>query len=114
MKDELSNMKNDKEELCKIRLKLAGMKKTPPWTMDQLEKVLKYLKLNKSRDPFGYANELFKEKAAGYDLKLALIKLLNRVKYEQKYPEVLEIYDISSIFKNKGCKNDFDSYRGIF
>ena len=44
----------------------------------------------------------------------ALLKLSNRIKAEQKYPEVLEIYDKSSIYKNKGSRNSFNSYRGIF
>ena len=40
MKDDLKNMQRDKEELCKLRLKLASKKRTPDWTMEQLEKVL--------------------------------------------------------------------------
>ena len=52
MKDELKNMQRDKEELCKLRLKLASKKKTPNWTMDQLEKVLDYLKRNQVEIPW--------------------------------------------------------------
>ena len=82
--------------------------------MDQLDTVLKYLKKNKSRDPLGYANEIFQEGVAGKDLKLAILSLLNRIRREQVYPEALEVYDISSIYKNKGKQNDFENYRGIF
>ena len=114
MKEQLHDLRKDKEELCKLRLKLAGKKKTPPWSMKDLEVVLKYLKNDKSRDPYGYANELFKDNAAGSDLKLALLKLANRIKSEQYYPEALEICDISSIYKMRGNKSDFNSYRGIF
>ena len=114
IKEDLVELKDEKNELCKLRLKLAGNKKTPDWTMKQLETVLKYLKRNKSRDPFEYANEIFKEDVAGKDLKLALLKLFNRIKSEQKFPEALEIYDISAIYKNKGNRNDFEFYRGIF
>ena len=39
---------------------------------------------------------------------------MNRIKTEQIYPEVLEEYNISSIYKNKGSRNDFEFYRGIF
>ena len=95
-------------------MKLAQKKKKAPWTMEDLDKVLKYLKDNKSRDPFGLANELFKKNAAGDDLKCAVLKLLNRIKSEQKYPEALEICDITSIYKLRGNINDFNSYRGIF
>ena len=97
-----------------MRLKMASKKKTPDWTMEQLETVLNYLKKNKSRDPFGYANDLFQVEVAGDDLKNAVLMLLNRSKKEQIYPEVLEDCDISSIFKNRGARNCFENYRGIF
>ena len=73
--------------------------------MEQLETVLNYLKKNKSRDPFGYANDLFQVEVAGDDLKKAVLMLLNRSKKEQIYPEVLEDCDISSIYKNRGARN---------
>ena len=114
IRDGLNKMKEDKEELCYSRLKSAGRNKTPPWTMDQLETVLKYLKRNKSRDPYGYANDIFKDDVAGDDLKLAILKLCNRIKAEQHFPESLENADISSIYKNKGKRNEFNSYRGVF
>ena len=82
--------------------------------MDQLVVVLKYLKRNKSRDPLGYANEIFKNDVAGEDLKKAILLLMNKIKAEQKYPEALELCDISSIYKNKGARNNFENYRGIF
>ena len=69
MKEELKHIQKDKEDLCKLRLKVASTRKTPPWTLDQLEVVLDYLKKNKSRDPFGLANDLFKKDVAGSDLK---------------------------------------------
>ena len=77
MRKDLLKMKEMKEDLCKLRLKKARDNKTPPWTMEQLETVLKYLKKNKSRDPFGYANDIFKEDVAGKDLKVAILKLSN-------------------------------------
>ena len=76
--------------------------------------MLKFLKNNKYRDPFGLCNELFKENVAGDDLKIAILKLFNRIKSEQIFPEILQICDITPIYKLKGNKNDFDSYRGIF
>ena len=59
-----------------------------------------YLKKNQSRDPFSLANELFKKDVAGSDLKIAIMKLLNRIIEEHLYPEDLEQYDIPSIYKN--------------
>ena len=81
--------------------------------MVQLETVLKSLKLNKSKDPHGYAHELFKD-AAGDDLKKAILLLMNRIKREQRFPKALEICNISSIWKKKKSRNNFDNFRGIF
>ena len=114
MKPDLINLQMEKEELCMKRLEAAKLKKSPAWNMDKLDTVLKHLKKNKSRDPLGLANEIFMPGVAGYDLKLAILKLMNKIKEEQVYPEALEQYNISSIYKNKGKRNDFNSYRGIF
>ena len=58
--ENLSNkMKKTKDDLCNLRFKFTKNNKTPDWTMKELNLVLKQLKNNKSRDPFGYINELF-------------------------------------------------------
>ena len=51
--------------------------------MSELNTVLKQLKSNKSRDPLGFANELFKPQNAGEDLKVATLKLMNQIKTTQ-------------------------------
>ena len=51
MKDNLKHIKDAKELLCDKIIKAAQTNITPPWEMKHLEKVLKYLKKNKSRDP---------------------------------------------------------------
>ena len=114
IKQDLIHLKEIKEKLCKMRLKLATKNKTPPWRMEQLDTVLKELKRNKSRDPMGYAHELFHPTVAGNDLKTAILILMNRIKDEQEFPKALEKCNISSIFKNKGSRNHFEYYRGIF
>ena len=58
IKKDLKHMQIDKEELAEHRLELAKANKSPPWTMTDLEKVLSYLKNNKSRDPLGNVNEI--------------------------------------------------------
>ena len=114
IKDGLEEFKNDKEILCEKRLEEAKARKTSPWSMKDLETVLRHLKKNKSKDPNGYANELFSKDVIGDDLKVATLILMNRIKDEQKYPEILEVCDITPIFKIKGSRNDFSNYRGIF
>ena len=110
----LEHVKDAKEKLADILMEKARLNKTPPWTMEELELVLNKLKKDKSRDPNGLANELFKKEAAGEDLKTAILKLMNRIKDEQKYPRCLELCNITSIWKMKGPRNKFASYRGIF
>ena len=39
---------------------------------------------------------------------------MNRIKTDQKYPEILESCDITPIFKLKESRNDFKNYRGVF
>ena len=114
IKPELKEMQVLKENICNQRLKEAQQNKTPDWTEDELDRVLEYLKIDKSRDPLGYANEIFKPKVAGKDLKSALLILMNKIKRQQVIPEALKSCNISSIWKRKGPKNDFESYRGIF
>ena len=81
MRKELLEIQKTKEDLCKVRLQAAQKNKTALWTLQQLEVVLKYLKKNKSCDPLGYVNGLFQPNVAGDDLKLAVVKLLNMIKF---------------------------------
>ena len=113
-KEGMEDLKEAKENVANTVLEAARLTKTDPWYMDDLDIVLKQLKKNKSRDPHGLVNELFKEETAGDDLKLAILKLMNRIKDEQIYPKCLELCNISSIWKLKGPRNRFSSYRGIF
>ena len=110
----LKYIKDAKEVLCEKLQKVAQTNKTPPWELKHLEKVLKYLKRNTSRDPEGLCNVIFRPDVAGDDLKLAILKLMNRIKDEQIFPECLQKCNISSIWKRKASRNNFESYRGIF
>ena len=114
IKEGLNLHKVQREKLFEQRLREAQDKKTPDWTEDDLNNALKQLKNNKSRDPLGYSNELFKPENAGQDLKLAVLKMSNKIKKNQKFPESLNHCNISSLYKNKGSRKIFNNYRGIF
>ena len=101
-------------KLCEARLKLTAINKTEPWNMDDIKEAVKHLDNDKSRDAHGWANELFKDGVAGTDLKLAVLKLMNLIKETQKYPEALELCNITSIYKHKGSHKDMNNYRGVF
>jgi hypothetical protein len=78
--DDLVHIKEAKEKLAIKLMEVAKHNKTPPWTPRDMDKVLNQLKTNKSRDPYGLANEIFKKDVAGSDLKKALLNLMNRIK----------------------------------
>ena len=86
MKEELADLKVMKEDIFENRLKMASERKTEEWTMVQLNSALKLLKKNKSRDPNGWANELFKDGVAGQQFKLSLLHMLNKMKEKNEIP----------------------------
>ena len=106
--------KNEREDLAMSRMKEAALNKTIDWDINDLDIVLKHLKKDKSTDALGYINEIFKPEVIGSDLKLAILKLMNKIKNEQIFPKCLELCNITSIFKKKGSKSDFNNYRGVF
>ena len=72
------------------------------------------MKNNKTRDPNGFINELFKPPIIGKDLQLALLDLVNGIKREMHLPEVLQLANITTIYKKKGSRFDLENDRGIF
>ena len=108
------NLKFLKEYLCKQRLRLTAKEPSAPITRTKLNKVLKSLKLNKSSDPKGLINELFRPETIGEDLKESLFLLLKRVKETLEIPEIMQDANITSIYKSKGAKNELKNDRGIF
>ena len=61
VRPDLGNLKERKDEIFDLQLKLAESNHTAPWKMSDLDKALADLKNNKSRDHSGYVNEIFKE-----------------------------------------------------
>ena len=103
-----------KTELWKRRLNIVEAVKSEAWSLVSLEKVLVGLKNNKSADPNGISNELFKNGCIGVDLKIALLYLFNGIKSHQYIPSFMQLSNITSIFKNKGSHSDLENDRGIF
>ena len=102
------------DELFKIRLARSKLQKSKPWTKKQLMKILRSLKTNKSKDPHGLVNQLFKENVAGSDMIDSLLIMMNKIKQESEVPESLRWANISLIYKGKGERVSLDSDRGIF
>ena len=114
-KEEHKNHEIEREHLCAQRLEQAFNNKTPQWTVDDVKSAIKSLNKGISKDPYGHPNELFKEGVAGKDLIEAITRLMNKLKDNPKeYPPAMQICNVTTIYKNKGDRNTFDSHRGIF
>ena len=87
---DMSDIFDINEKLFNLNLKISKYRESKPWTKKDLCKVLKSLKLNKSRDPHGLVFELYKEGTAGDDLLDSLLILLNTIKKTQKIPDFHE------------------------
>ena len=100
--------------LWQLRLRSLRDEKSDDWTSKNLSDALKSLKNNKTRDPSGYINELFKPAIIGEDLQMALLDLVNGIKREMYLPDVLQLANITTIYKKKGSRFDLENDRGIF
>ena len=114
MKPELMDVYFLKTELWASRNENMKKNKSMPWTREDLEAVLKSLPNNKSMDPNGMINEVFKEGCIGSDLKDALVSLFNGVKFHLLIPMSIALSNITTIYKNKGSRLDLNNDRGIF
>ena len=110
--EELEEISDLRSFLFNLRLDICGENVSPDWKMDDLENVLKKLKNNKARDAHGHIFELFK--FGGRNLKLSLLKMCNLTKSKKIYPDIFQPSNISSIYKNKGRRDDLNSDRGVF
>ena len=102
-----------KQEIFKMKLKIAASKKSNPWTMQNLDKALSDLKIGRSRDPEGLINEIFKNNVIGNDLKKSLLLMFNNIKNNQKIPQFMNLANITTVPK-RGSKLNLQNERGIF
>ena len=114
MKPEFEEINMLKNKLFNLRLNISEKRRSKPWVIQDLEVVLKDLKSDKARDPNGLVNEIFKDDVAGYDLKVSMLLLFNRIKANNHIPEFIRHADVATIYKGKGEKCDLKNDRGIF
>ena len=84
-----------------MRFNYLRNRKTEDWTEDELTVTLKQLKNNKTRDPSGLINEIFKPPVIGKDLKDALLQFINGIIREYYFPLETLQSNITSIYKRK-------------
>ena len=102
-----------RKRIFELKLNLAKLKKTPPWTLKDLESALCDLKRNKSRDFEGLLNEIFKMDVIGSNLKDSLLIMFNNLKLEGLISEFMNFANITTVPK-KGPKILLKNERGIF
>ena len=111
----LKSMEKAKVKLTRLRLKISTTRKSPPWTMKNMDKAIRAMKNNKCRDPEGLINELLKEGVAGKDFKMSLLSLLNETKNTLEIPQMMTHVNIALIPKaGKRNLRDISNHRGIF
>ena len=81
--------------------------------MCDFETALGDLKNNKSRDPYGLINEIFKKNVIGKDLKKSLLMMFNNLKINQKIAIFMNFTNITTVPK-KGSRLLLENERGIF
>ena len=96
-----------------MKLKLASANKSKLWTMSDLDRALGDLKNNRSRDPEGLINEIFKKDVIGKDLKCSLLMMLNNLRQQQLIPIFMNYANITTVPK-KGSFLLLENERGIF
>ena len=115
MHPELVKLEQRKMNLSKMRLLKAKKNKTPPWTIQQMEKAISFMKNRKCRDAQGLINELLKPGVAGKDFKIAILALLNKTKKSLMIPNMMKIVNIALIPKpGKRNLQHIENHRGIF
>ena len=107
------NLEMRKRKLFEMKLKIASENKSQLWTESDLEKALKSLKINRSRDPEGLVNEIFKKNVIGNNLKISLLTMFNKLKEQQLIPSFMNKANITTVPKG-GSGLLLQNERGIF
>ena len=105
---------NKKVTLWQLRFERLKSTTSDDWSNKDLRTALKSLKSNKTRDPSGLINELFKPPTIGFDIENALQNLVNGIKTHFYFPLMLQLSNITTIYKRRGSKHDLENDRGIF
>ena len=113
MKDDLMDLYEMKTTLWNYRLELMKSNKSEDWKPDDMNQILRKLKNNKSRDPSGFINEIFKPGVIGSNLQEGLLHLSNLIKAEFQFPAYMQNANITTIWKRKGSRLSLESDRGI-
>ena len=113
MRPDLKHLEKRKKRIFLMKLKLAGSTTSAPWNMFDLDRALRDLKNNRSRDPDGFLNEIFKKDIIGTNLKHSFLIMFNKIKQNQLIPHFMNHTNITTVPKS-GSKLLLVNQRGIF
>ena len=91
---------------------LGDSQSTPPFSPDEMDKVLATLNEDSSPGVDNYPPKVFTK--AGTGVVSSILSLCNRIKELREIPEQWEFVRIVTIYKQKGSKKELKYYRGIF
>ena len=104
-----------RKKVIYIKMKAAIKKKSPPFSMTELDIVFEDIKSGKAKDPEGLARDIFKSSVIGSDLKQSMLMTCNRIKESGTVPDFMRNSIIATIpKKGRLSKTDLSSERGIF
>ena len=109
---DLKNYEQRTKLLCKLYVEESKTKKEPDYSEEELDKVIKKLKKNKS-----CGRDLIPPEIAmnwGDKLKNLSLSVINSIKSAQRTPNEWANVLISTLYKNKGLRKLLLNQRGIF
>ena len=113
LRPDLKHLDRRRRRIFKMKMKIAEATSSKLWTMSDLDAALRDLKNNKSRDPEGLINEIFKKDIIGDDLKLSLLIMFNKIKQNKMIPVFMNLANITTVPKG-GSRLRLEKERGIF
>ena len=113
IRPDLLSLKVRRRKIFQQKLKLAGSRRSKKWTMENLDRALADLKIDKSRDADGLINEIFKKDVIGGNLKESMLIMFNRLREEKLIPKFLNSPNITTVPKQGSLLNP-ENERGIF
>ena len=112
IRPDLVNLRERKMKIFDLCMKFSKLNKIQKFNINNLECALSDLKTNKSRDPQGYINEIFKKNVIGSNLKESFLIMFNRLKCESNFPKFMLYSNITTVHK-KGSILDLRNSRGV-
>jgi hypothetical protein len=113
LRPDFRHLDRRRRRIFKMKMKIAEATSSKLWTMSDLEAALRDLKTDKSRDPEGLINEIFKKDIIGEDLKLSLLFMFNKIKQNKLIPFFVNLANITTVPK-RGSRLKLENERGIF